>query len=145
MFIQGSPAEYLKSAVSRRLNELFPHIKVYDEQIKQGIQDENFVLFFAPAENRKVSATRYQMTGTLDIAYVVRDDSDEPKLKKMFQEMFIQISTNMERLEFQRFEGSTSRFRLTSFTQTEADNVLHIMAQTTIQYFPEDVSCAPIG
>lgn len=134
----NQPIPCLKAAVSKRLKEMYPDVKVYDEQIKQHLADENFVLFFAPSENRKVSDVRYQMTGSLDIAYIVRDDKDEAKLKTMFQQKWQEITTGMQNLTYQIATGNVARFRFQNFTQQEADNVLHILCSTTIQYIVEE-------
>lgn len=131
--VVDKPMETLVASASLRLGELYPGVKVYAEAIKQHLPDKSFVLFCVPGLNRKVSATRYQMTGNLDIAYIIRDDSDEAYLKKEFAEVYQNISTGMNNLEYQG-----SRLRLTDFSYQEQDNVLHILGSYEIQYFVEE-------
>lgn len=135
----NEPIPCLKAAVSKRLKELYPDIKVYDEKIRQHLNDFNFVLFFVPGTNRKVTDKRYQMTGSLDIAYIIRDDSDEEYLKKQFQEKFLTISTGMDNLTYQVTTANVQRYRITDFSYQEADNVLHVLGNVEIQYIVEEV------
>lgn len=124
------PMEIVIAAAAKKLGEIYPNIKVYTEQVKQGLPEEAFVLFCIPATNRKVTNVRYQMTGTLDIAYIIRDDSDESLLKELFAEKYQTISTSLTTIRFGK-----NKIRLTEFSYQEADNVLHILGNFTIQYF----------
>lgn len=124
------PIEILIAAVSKRLGELYPDVKVYVEQIKQNMPEESFVIYCSPANNRKVSYNRYQMIGSLDIAYVVRDDSDEKKLKELFADRFQNVTTGMHNLRYK-----SNRLRISEFSYQEVDNVLHMIGSFEIQYF----------
>lgn len=127
------PIEILRTAVSLRLGELYPGVKVYDEKIKQHLPDESFVLYVVPGIGRPTSLRRFTMPGTLDIAYIIRDDSDEAKLKKLFYERYTNIMTGMKYLVYDE-----SRVRLQDFQYQEADNVLHILCTFELQIFTEE-------
>lgn len=124
------PMEMIVQAVALALKDVYPGIKVYSESVKQGLPSECFVVFCIPGLNRKVSRNRYTMQGNTDISYIVRDDSDEAKLKELFAEKFQTVSTSLGTVEY-----NGSKVRFTDFNYQEADNVLHILASFNIQYF----------
>lgn len=127
------PMQMILAGASVRLGQIYPDIPVYVEAIKQHLPDKSFVLFCVPGLNRKVTDKRYRMTGNLDISYIVRDDSDEGRLKIEFADKYQELSTQMGTVNY---NGNIIRF--TDFSYQVVDNVLHTLASFEIEYFVED-------
>lgn len=111
------------SAVSVKLDALYPDVKIFVEEIPQCLPTRYFILNIAgSSEIAQELDERYRVSGTVDIAYFVPRHS--PSLQQEYNRVFARVALELRRVSF----GSL-RLLLHGHRRQDVDDVLHILAQ----------------
>lgn len=116
-------------AVSAELGAHFPGVEVFTELAPRELTQCYFLLDFAgDVSNEHVSKNRYELSGTLDIAYVSPNQGDS--LQQELNRVFMEISLHMQLVSF----GGVS-MRLARHKRRVVGNILHDICDFSIQLY----------
>lgn len=107
------------AAAAVGLSELYPDIKIYNEDVPNEFPDKCFMLGFAgEPEIKKISPNRYKLSGKLDIAYYSTQNA--LLLRAEFNRVFYSLSLNLQIISFNNLT-----IRLNAHASNTVDGVLH--------------------
>lgn len=105
----------IRTAVMRRLNERFPTIKRYGEEIRQGFEEPCFFVKLLNASQTQELNIRYMRTHSFDIHYFPQDNSNE-EAHDMAEKLY-------DALELIEYDGA--KYQGTGMNHEIVDGVLH--------------------
>mgnify|MGYP001199617692 CR=1 FL=1 len=105
----------IRTAVMLRLNERFPNIKRYGEEIRKGFEEPCFFVKMLSASQTQELGTRYIRTHSFDIHYFPRDRSNE-EAHEVAEKLY-------DVLELIEYDGVL--YRGTGMNHEIVDGVLH--------------------
>lgn len=105
----------IRTAVMRRLNERFPNIKRYGDEIRQGFVEPCFFVKLLNASQTQELNIRYRRTHSFDIHYFPQDNSNE-EAHDMAEKLY-------DALELIEYDGV--QYNGTGMNHEIVDGVLH--------------------
>lgn len=117
------------SAVSVGLDTHFPDVEIFPELVPNELPKRCFLIgFVGDVPNDRVSPNRYELSGTLDIAYISpkRGASLQRELNRVFMELSLH-------LQLVSFGGIT--VRLMQHKRRVVDDILHDICDFSTQLY----------
>lgn len=125
---------HILSALTIRLDTLYPEIPIYVELVPNQLPDRWFILEFAgDPEIRKSTGERYEVSGKVDIAY--GSEGMGETFKKECNQVFTNLSLNLGVISY---EGLT--IRPGGFSRKVVDGVLHTVCSFKTFLFRVDIT-----
>ena len=129
--------EYARNAFTKWLADRFGY-PVFVEGVKQNLPEQSFVVTVLSPTAQRIAYRVIRMNSFVDIAYIVRDDSNEQVLEDMFARMSSIIMTELGTVSYADSNG-VIRLRVISWQAAKADNVLHLTGSFELNVVEEEV------